>query len=363
MTAVSLRAAALRAGAVAAYTTGRDLAHVREVRAAVGRVTVSGRSGLRAIQALNRDNDLWAVDLDPATYCDREPEPDALFPFYWVATQRDLGLPVVRSAGRHARRGDDDDDDDDSLREAFSEPLDEGVVRTVSLDGSWLQPKNLASLLAVAGSCDEPLAFVLAAPFNPLDPLGAVDGLAALGDASAGRYVELLRTDTAGIAFVAAGGALGTIGLSSTTRHHGLPMGSRAAGGYEQRQRSPLCFVPALNSWQHGAVLGALSLFGVRASPSVRAQPATGATCSGSTRPGQVTDEGAARTTDGRPVQPVPRSADRDRPSCRRLPTPPAWEVGVHGGSRAGGRSRRNASGLTQPGDHTRVPGRVDPRQ
>jgi len=251
------RPIALRTGTVAAYTTGTDVALVRQARAAVGRVTLSGRSGLRAIQTLKRQNDLWGVDLDPASYLDREPEPDALFPFDWIAIQRELNLPVVRSVGLHARRG-----DEASLRGAFAGRLDDGTVRTVSLDGSWLQTKRLPSLLAAIRNCDDPLAFVLAAPFDPLDPLGAVDGLVALTEASSGRYAELLRTDTSGIAFAAAGGALGAIGLSTTTRHHGLPMGPRATSDFEQRQRSPLCFVAKLNSWQHGAALGALAPFG-----------------------------------------------------------------------------------------------------
>lgn len=115
----------LRAGTVAAYTTGSDLTLVRHARAVAGRVTLSGRSGLRAIRALKRDGDLWGVDLDPAAYLDREPEPDALIPFDWIACQRELGLSVIRTAGAHVRPG-----DDAALRHAFEGTLPDGTVRT-----------------------------------------------------------------------------------------------------------------------------------------------------------------------------------------------------------------------------------------
>lgn len=257
--ATTSRSTALRHGTVSAYMTGSDIAAVREVRAVAGRVTVCGRSGLKTLTKLGRDGDLWGVDLDPACYLDRDEEPPALFPFDWVARQVELGLPVVRSSGRYVPR-----DNDADLREAFAGGLPDGTVRTVSLEASWLKPKGLARVLPVIRGCDDPLALAFAAPFDPLDALGAVDGLRAILDAAspASRRVELLRTDTTGVAFAAEGGSLGAIGLTTTTRHHGLSLGSRAKGSYEQRQSSPLVFTPRLNSWRRGTTLGALTPFG-----------------------------------------------------------------------------------------------------
>ena len=246
----------LRTGTVGAYTSGSDLELVRRARATVGRVTVSGKSGLTALGALSREGDLWGVDLDPARYLDREPEPEALFPLNWVALQRDLGLPIVRSAGTYVPRG-----DGEALRTAFGDPLPADTVRVVSLHGWWLRREGLIRLLPAVHHCDDPLAIALADAFDPLDAVGAVDGLCAVMDAAGQRRLELVRTDTTGIAFAAAGGSLGAVGLTASTRHHGLPLGKRAGLDYEERQRSPLVFTRAFVSWHRGIRLGALRSF------------------------------------------------------------------------------------------------------
>jgi hypothetical protein len=247
-----------RVGTVGAYMTGNDVAQVRQVREIAGRVTVTGQSGLRALAKFQRDGDLWGVDLDPACYLERGPEQVGLFPFDWIGRQRELGLSVVRSPGVHVPRA-----DDLALRAAFAESLPDGTARTVSLDSTWLRPRDLKRLVPAIRGCDDPLALVLAAPFDPLDAVGAVDGLReVLDEASpATRRTELLRTDTTGIGFAATGGSLGAIGLSTTARHHGLPLGRRASERYGERQCSPLVFVRGLHSWQRGTTLGWLTPF------------------------------------------------------------------------------------------------------
>jgi hypothetical protein len=152
---------------------GADLELVRRVRALAGRVTVSGASGKRAVERLAKARDLRSVDLDPATYLIRDrlaPKP-MLFDVDGQARQRDLGLPAVRSDGVHVPAK-----DLACLARAFGVPVNAGTTRVVSIDGWWLRP-GLARLLDSVQQCDEPLAFVLAASFDPLAAAGAVDGL------------------------------------------------------------------------------------------------------------------------------------------------------------------------------------------
>jgi hypothetical protein len=133
-------------------------------------------------------------------------------------------------------------------------------VRVVSLHCSWLGGPQRQQLLPVVARCDDPLAIVLAAPFDPLTAVDAVMGLKELVDVgmAGGRYLELLRTDLAAIPFAALGGRLGCVGLSTSTRHHGLPFSPSQRRSHEKRQSWPLVFVPRLVSWQRGNVLGAL---------------------------------------------------------------------------------------------------------
>ena len=247
-----------RLGAVTAYVGGADLATVRLARDVVGHVTVSGRAGLKALAALKRDGDLHDVDLDPAGYLDREPDQLPLFENDLVARQRELGLTTVRSPGSFVPW-----DDTAALADAFEGRLADDVIRVVSIDGRWLRTPRLAALLAAVANCANPLAIVLAACFDPLNHAGAVDGLQALVAAAtpSERRIELLRTDSVAVGFVANGGALATIGLTTTTRHHGLPFNQSSKDAFDQRQRSPLVHVPLLNSWHRGYVLGALAPF------------------------------------------------------------------------------------------------------
>lgn len=259
--------AAPRVGTVGVYATGSSLALVRQARALAGQVTVGGRPGKRALSTLDAEDDLHGVDLDPAAYLDRglEPAQGELFEVDWEARQRSLGLPVVRSDGVYVGAK-----DRCALIHAFATPVGAGTIRVISLEAWWLRDTlrgglrgGLRELLARVRECDDPLAFVLADRFDPLDTPGAVDGLRMLLDVAiaGGRRVELLRTDVGGIGFVAAGGSWGTIGTSTSTRHHGLMLPRKAAVDREDRLRSPYVFVPALLSWHRGTELGALSQF------------------------------------------------------------------------------------------------------
>jgi hypothetical protein len=254
-----VRPGVTRVGTVGAYTTGSDLELVRHVRGIVGRVTVCGKPGLRALASLAKAGDLYGVDLDPAGYLGRSSEQGELFGIPWEAEQRRLGLPVIRSAGVFVDKA-----DRASLMKAFSLVIDPGTVRVVSLHGRWLERGCSRDLLHCVRGCDDPLAFVLAEQFDPLAHPGAVDGLCVLLDAAGagGRRVELLRTDVTGVAFAALGGSLGAVGLSTTTRHHGLPLGKRAGKEHERRRSVPYVFARPLLSWQKGTVLGALTPFG-----------------------------------------------------------------------------------------------------
>jgi hypothetical protein len=259
LTGTDIRPGVTRVGTVGAYTTGSDLELVRHVRGFTGRVTVYGKPGLRALASLAKAGDLYGVDLDPAGYLGGGSGQGELFGIAWEAEQRRLGLPVVRSAGVFVDKA-----DHASLKQAFSLAVDPGTVRVVSLHGRWLERGCSRDLLRWVTGCDDPLAFVLAEQFDPLAHPGSVDGLCALVDAAraGGRRVELLRTDATGVAFAALGGSLGAVGLSTTTRHHGRPLGKRAGQHYERRRSVPYVFIRSLLSWQKGTVLGALAPFG-----------------------------------------------------------------------------------------------------
>lgn len=256
MTATTLRAT--RTGTVGAYLTSGDLDVVNRVRAQAGRVTLSGKAGLRTLNALAKLGDVANVDLDPATYLGVESDGE-LFPIDWVAQQRQVGLDVVRSEGLFARRG-----DPQSLKDAFSTPVGRDVVRVVSFAEFWLKRQNVQTAVAAVRSCEDQLAFVFAALFDPLESVESVESLQILmAAASAGeRRVELLRTDTHAIPFAIHGGSQAAIGLTSTGRHHAQPMNRRIREEFERRQRSQSLWVPGLMGWQQGAKLGALSPFG-----------------------------------------------------------------------------------------------------
>jgi hypothetical protein len=259
LTGTDVRPGVTRVGTVGAYTTGSDLELVRHVRGIVGRVTVCGKPGLRALASLAKADDLYGVDLDPAGYLGRDSGQGELFGIAWEAEQRRLALPVVRSAGVFVNKA-----DHGSLKKAFSVAVDPGTVRVVSLHGRWLERGCSRDLLHCVKGCDDQLAFVLAEQFDPLAHPGSVDGLCALLNTAGagGRWVELLRTDATGVAFAALGGSLGAVGLSTTTRHHGLPLGKRAGKEYKRRRSVPYVFVRPLLSWQKGTALGALTPFG-----------------------------------------------------------------------------------------------------
>lgn len=256
MTATTVRP--VRLGTVCAYLTSGDADTVRLVRSQVGRVTLSGKAGLRTLSALAKVDDLTGIDLDPATYLERDTE-DELFPVDWIGRQRELGLEVVRSEGRFARRN-----NPKSLKDAFAGHLGAGVVRVVSFSDFWLLRNHVNDVAAAVRNCDEPLAFVFAALFDPLETPESIDSLRLLMNAASTgeRPVELLRTDTHGIPFAAHGGALAAIGLTSSGRHHPQPMNRSTREQFERRQQSASVWVPSLMGWQQGAKLDAVRPFG-----------------------------------------------------------------------------------------------------
>lgn len=248
---------ATQIGTVGAYLTSGDVEKVLRVRDRTGYVTVSGRSGAKVLSALAEADDLTGVDFDPAGYVNPGPD-EGLFEIDWIARQRELGLPVVRSAGAFAARN-----DSGALKVAFAGKLPEGVIRVVSVSSFWLQRKHHARLVAAVHNCDNPLALVLADQFDPLEGTGAVASLRAVIAAAtpAERRVELLRTDIHAIAFAATGGAHAAIGLTSTGRHHPQPMNRPDREAYNRRQQSPAVWLPDLLSWQRGVRLTALEPF------------------------------------------------------------------------------------------------------
>ena len=234
-----------------------DAEDVRRLRRIVGHVTVSGKTGMKIVKQLAGDRDLAGVDLDPAGYLTRQrPDQYALFPEDWTARQRDLGLSVIRSQGCHVSRG-----DRAALRVAMTDPVGPEVVRVVSLHEDWLRRPHLGFVLELVRGCDNPLAFVFASVMDPFKAAGALDGFQELCQVAqaGGRRVELLRTDLTGISFAAHGGSLGAIGLTTSTRHHGLLMRPDQLAKYRERQKWPLVFVPMLACWQRGYVLGAVA--------------------------------------------------------------------------------------------------------
>lgn len=264
---------AVKTGIVGAYMTSGDADAVRSVRAQTGRVTLSGKSGLATLRALERDDDLTGVDLDPATYMGTDTLQGQLFGINWIGEQRDLGLDVIRSEGRYAQRK-----DLDSLRSAFAGRLPAGVSRVVSLSDYWLQPGNVGYVLGAVRNCDEPLTLILGALFDPLDTTAAVYGLKSILDAASPteRRVELLRTDTHGLGFALLGGAQAAIGLSASGRHHPQPMNRRTKADFDKRQRSTAVWVPALMSWQQGVKLDALRPFGGAGVTTCACEPCDG---------------------------------------------------------------------------------------
>jgi hypothetical protein len=255
MSITTLRAT--HTGTVGAYLTSGDVENVRHVRDRTGHVTLSGRTGVKVLGALAESGDLSGIDFDPAAYADKEPD-GGLFPVDWIARQRELGLAMVRSEGAFAKRN-----DNPSLKAAFAAKLPTDVVRVVSISSFWLQPKNRSPLVAAVRNCDNPLALVLADPFDPLRSADAVESLKALLDAATPteRRIELLRTDVHAIAFAAAGGAHATIGLTTTGRHHPQPLNRATKEKFDRRQQSAAVWLPDLLSWQHGARLVALAPF------------------------------------------------------------------------------------------------------
>lgn len=98
--------ARVRTGTISAYIGSGDAALVRHVRDVVGRVTLSGRSGLKILKELAAAGDLDHVDFDPAGYLPQQDDGGSLLEPPLVSRQRDLRLSVIRSTGYFVPKGD-----------------------------------------------------------------------------------------------------------------------------------------------------------------------------------------------------------------------------------------------------------------
>lgn len=254
-------------GRTQAYLGRCQIADVLRCRDRFGGVTLQGLAGLKIARYLDRAGELRDVDLDPAVYRARPGKPSNQLalpgvdcaPFDWVTTQVELGLPVVRTAGPRIKVGRLDE-----LRAELNRPYPVEVTVVLALDTGWLGRRHIDSLEQELIAADRDVSVLLASPFNPLDTVGKIEALRRLlrWASDAHRNLELLRTDLAGLPAVMEGATLAAIGLRTSTRHVGSPLGARQRAVYDQRQRSPLVFVPRLLHWQRANVLTGLTPWG-----------------------------------------------------------------------------------------------------
>lgn len=250
-------------GRVQVYLGQCKIDEVHEFRELFGAVTLQGREGLRIARRLHAVDDMAGIDLDPAEYRLVDSDSSAtqlefdldVEPFDWVVAQADLQLPVIRTPGRRIRAG-----DTASLNDELRGRYDTQVSVVLVLDSSWLGARHIDILLRALTVGDRDISIVLAATFDPLDSLQKIRGLRRVlqWGVVAGRRVELLRTDLAGVRAATEGATVAAIGLGTSTRHFGLPMAQRLAEEYTKRQESPLVYVPKLLHWQRGATLRGL---------------------------------------------------------------------------------------------------------
>lgn len=237
-----------------------------QLRNLTGRVVLQGRDGLRTARALARAGETDGVQVDPATYRDEPPKieyADCLpgledVRVDWVQQQRALGLSPVYTAASRIRAG----RTDELARYLEEQAGSADEVCVVALDSAWLTAKYfgpLTSRLAESGLTR--FAIVLGDLFDPLGDAHKVMHLRSLltWSEEAGVTLDLLRTDMSGLRAVLSGARFGGIGLSTSTRHLGLPFARKQRDDYERRKRIPLVFVPKLMHWIRANHLGALS--------------------------------------------------------------------------------------------------------
>ena len=226
-------------------------------------MTLQGLGGVKVARTLARMGDLWGVDIDPAAYRNRPTKVTnqltlpgvEVSAFDWVGVQADLGVPVLRTAGGRIRVG-----DTEGLKRELGTHHEIPVSVVLALDAGWLGLKHIDGLEQELKAADRDVSLVLAAPFNPLDGKRRIEALRRIlrWGKDAGRNVELLRTDLSGLPAVMEGASVAAIGLSTSGRHLGVPLG-RSQKAYDLRKRSPLVFVPRLLHWQRANVLGELA--------------------------------------------------------------------------------------------------------
>jgi hypothetical protein len=250
-------------GQVQIYLGQCSVEEVQRRRDQFGAVILQGATGLKVAASLERINDLAGISLDPADYRKNPPAglvdetiPGLALATDWVAVQEELGIPVVRTSGPRIRIG-----QVDQIKSELDKSYRVPVSVVLALDQGWLGKRHIDSLVQQLGNADRDVSFILAAPFDPLGTSQAIAGMRQLLAWASGsdKRVELLRTDLVALPAVMEGAAVAAVGLTTATRHLGLPFAPKQRKEYEQRQTSPLIFVPRLLHWQRGSHLGALS--------------------------------------------------------------------------------------------------------
>lgn len=91
------------------------------------------------------------------------------------------------------------------------------AVVHLPLDARWLKPSHISEVLEAIENSAHPVALSLAHNQDPLSIAGVAEGLQRI--ARIDTPVMLLRTDLAGLDFLARGGMASTVGATSTLRH------------------------------------------------------------------------------------------------------------------------------------------------
>jgi hypothetical protein len=203
-------------------------------------VTVSGKSGPKAVRALRRRTGFdGAVLFDRCGYM--EDEPDQIDVSRWLDEQRSADADRLLTVGRLVRfTAAQPDEWIDPFAAEIAIAAMHGATALIALDGRILArfPDELTRLINNGGV---PVALVLVDAGDPLGLPGATDGLSRLV-----RRVDALsviRADHGAIAVPAFDGAHASMGLSGSTRHY-----SAGRGGAKPTPMNRV-FVPYYLDW------------------------------------------------------------------------------------------------------------------
>jgi hypothetical protein len=215
-----------------------------------GLATISGPGDAGAPQGLQ------GMLLDPTQYVDATSSARnrAHGNDLWLERQRAAGVPVILTDPRPIG-----DRNRDALRKALQrwENIPESSLAVLPI-GNWWLKQGLERLIEDVDSAGRPVAIVLMHVYNGLNARGTVTGLLRLVH-QAKVPVVLLRQSVAAMGV----GAYATfIGASGDTRH-GRPRIQRKVDAgkpeNEDRDTSPILFVPALHDYLRASKLPALT--------------------------------------------------------------------------------------------------------